>query len=124
MYRWYVMRQSLLKFTIGGGIRELTAGTHPSTLTVESTPQLVDATAAAALCGKHLRTWEPGRPRANGVDFLAEKASGSPLPGPGRGGIEADFREDRENFNAIGPRARSPDPKTDPTWPFADVEIQ
>ncbi|MFM8476762.1 MAG: hypothetical protein ACKOEO_13365 [Planctomycetaceae bacterium] len=26
-------------------------------LTVESTPLLVDATAAAALCGKHLRTW-------------------------------------------------------------------
>jgi len=26
-------------------------------LTVESTPLRVDATAAAALCGKHLRTW-------------------------------------------------------------------
>ncbi|MFM7866978.1 MAG: hypothetical protein ACKPHU_22425, partial [Planctomycetaceae bacterium] len=34
-----------------------TADTHPSALTVESTPLLVDATAAAALCGKHLRTW-------------------------------------------------------------------
>jgi len=33
------------------------ADTHPSPLTVESTPLLVDATAAAALCGKHLRTW-------------------------------------------------------------------
>jgi len=29
----------------------------PSTLTVESTPLLVDVTAAAALCGKHLRAW-------------------------------------------------------------------
>ncbi|MFM7168951.1 MAG: hypothetical protein ACKO3T_27245 [Planctomycetaceae bacterium] len=34
-----------------------TADTHASPLTVESTPLLVDATAAAALCGKHLRTW-------------------------------------------------------------------
>jgi len=34
-----------------------TAVTHPSPLTVESTPLLVDATAAAVLCGKHLRTW-------------------------------------------------------------------
>jgi hypothetical protein len=34
-----------------------TADDHNSTLTVESTPLLVDATAAAALCGKHLRTW-------------------------------------------------------------------
>ena len=124
MYPWCVMRRSLPDFTIGGGIRELTAGTaaaqllmpisvqhgrsaispepqpfrvhpgiphpavvscpvnrvvlqiamshfalfprgstmatadtHASPLTVESTPLLVDATAAAALCGKHLRTW-------------------------------------------------------------------
>jgi len=34
-----------------------TAVTHPSPLTVESIPLLVDATAAVALCGKHLRTW-------------------------------------------------------------------
>jgi hypothetical protein len=124
MYPWCVMRRSLPDFTIGGGIRELTAGTaaaqllmpisvqhgrsaippepqpfrvhpgiphpavvsclvnrvvlqtamshfalfprgstmatavtNPSFLTVESTPLLVDATAADALCGKHLPTW-------------------------------------------------------------------
>jgi len=34
-----------------------TADTHPSTLTVESTPLLVDATAAAALCDNRLCTW-------------------------------------------------------------------
>jgi hypothetical protein len=34
-----------------------TADQTHSPLTVESTPLLVDATAAAALCGKHLRTW-------------------------------------------------------------------
>jgi hypothetical protein len=34
-----------------------TADKPHSPLTVESTPLLVDATAAAALCGKHLRTW-------------------------------------------------------------------
>ena len=34
-----------------------TADPTHSPLTVESTPLLVDATAAAALCGKHLRTW-------------------------------------------------------------------
>jgi len=33
-----------------------TADKHLSPLTVESTPLLVDATATAALCGKHLRT--------------------------------------------------------------------
>jgi hypothetical protein len=33
-----------------------TADKPHSPLTVESTPLLVDATAAAALCGKHLRT--------------------------------------------------------------------
>ena len=60
-----------------------TADTHPSPLTVESTPLLVDATAAAALCGKHLHTWR------------AWWATG-----------------------------RRPDPKADPTWSFADVEIQ
>jgi len=38
----------------------------------------------------------------NGLEVLAERASGSPLPGPGRGAFEADFREDEENFNAIG----------------------
>jgi len=35
----------------------VTADTHASPLTVESIPLLVEATAAAALCGKHLRTW-------------------------------------------------------------------
>lgn len=34
-----------------------TADKTHSTLTVKSTPLLVDATAKAALCGKHLRTW-------------------------------------------------------------------
>ena len=34
-----------------------TADKPHAPLTVESTPLLVDATAAAALCGKHLRTW-------------------------------------------------------------------
>ena len=34
-----------------------TADKPHSPLTVESTPLLVDATAAPALCGKHLRTW-------------------------------------------------------------------
>ena len=33
-----------------------TADQTHSPLTVESTPLLVDATAVAALCGKHLRT--------------------------------------------------------------------
>lgn len=56
-----------------------TADNPHSPLTVESTPLLVDATAAAALCGKELRTWRA--------------------------------------WWATGPQA-------DPTWPFADVEIQ
>ncbi|MEY3173718.1 MAG: hypothetical protein RLZZ436_1632 [Planctomycetota bacterium] len=34
-----------------------TADKPHAPLTVESTPLLVDATAAAAQCGKHLRTW-------------------------------------------------------------------
>ncbi len=34
-----------------------TADKTHAPLIVESTPLLVDATAAAALCGKHLRTW-------------------------------------------------------------------
>jgi len=34
-----------------------TADKPHSPLAVESTPLLVNATAAAALCGKHLRTW-------------------------------------------------------------------
>jgi hypothetical protein len=34
-----------------------TADKTHSPLTVESTPLLVGAIAAAALCGKHLRTW-------------------------------------------------------------------
>jgi len=31
-----------------------------------------------------------------------DPAPPSPLPSKGRGGVEADFREDEENFNAIG----------------------
>jgi hypothetical protein len=67
---------------------------------------------ARAVCGRVYRALCPrtavrrlemradGR-KPNRVDFLAEAASGSPLPRLGRGGIEAALRPDWENFKVI-----------------------
>jgi len=39
---------------------------------------------------------------ARGLAVFFDPSPPSPLPSKGRGGIEADFRPDEENFNAIG----------------------
>ena len=52
-----------------------TADKPHAPLTVESTPLLVDATAAAALCGKPCAPGERGGPRARGADPKADPTS-------------------------------------------------
>ena len=52
-----------------------TADKPHAPLTVESTPLMVDATAAAAPCGKHLRTWRAWQAAVANSTFVAANFS-------------------------------------------------